>query len=111
MKPAPGTAPSERAYQAAIVELAYVLGWTVAHFRAARTSRGWRTPVAADGAGWPDLVLVRGSRLLAAELKAARGKVSVDQQAWLELLAAAGVECHVWRADTDSLQEIAEALR
>jgi hypothetical protein len=29
---------------------------------------------------------------------------------WLDLLASAGVEVHVWRSGTDSLQAIAEVL-
>ena len=49
-----------------------MLGGRVAHFRPPRTVHGWRTAVAADGAGFPDLVMVRGSRLLAAELKSER---------------------------------------
>jgi hypothetical protein len=47
-------------------------GWRAAHFRPARTAKGWRTPVAADGAGFPDLVLVRRTRIVAAELKSGR---------------------------------------
>jgi hypothetical protein len=47
---------SERDFQAAVLEAARVFGWHVAHFRPARTAHGWRTPVAADGAGFPDIV-------------------------------------------------------
>lgn len=47
---------SEAELQSAVIELARTLGYRVAHFRAARTAQGWRTPVEADGAGFPDLV-------------------------------------------------------
>lgn len=87
---------TESEWQQRVIDLAHLLGWRVAHFRAARTQTGWRTPVAADGAGFPDLILVR-DRLIAAELKTQRGTVSWPQQQWLDALQAAGVETHVWR--------------
>lgn len=45
--------PTEIQWQAQVIELAHILGWTVAHFRPALTKHGWRTPVQADGAGFP----------------------------------------------------------
>ena len=62
---------TEAQFQSAIVELARLLGYRVAHFRAAKTAHGWRTPVAADGAGWPDLTLAKPGRLLFVECKSA----------------------------------------
>jgi len=83
--------------QRTIVDAAQTLGWRVAHFRPAQNSQGgWRTPVAYDGAGFPDLVLVR-DRLIIAELKSDKGRVSVAQQEWLDMFRAAGVETYVWR--------------
>ena len=89
---------TERELQTAIIECARLLGWHVAHFRPAETSKGWRTPVEADGAGFPDLVLAhaRGG-LLIRELKSAVGKVSPEQAVWLELFKRAGVDVGVWR--------------
>lgn len=80
------TAISEREWQSHVTSLARLYGWTWWH---CRDSRG-------SDAGWPDLAMVR-DRLLMVELKTATGKVSPDQQRWLDLLAGAGVECHVWR--------------
>jgi hypothetical protein len=88
---------TEAYFQRAVIEAAQLLGWRVAHFRPARTRRGWRTPIAADGAGFPDLIAVRGSRLIAAELKSDRGRLRPEQAHWLEALAAAGAEAHTWR--------------
>lgn len=92
-----GLPMTEAELQAAIVEAAQLLGWRVAHFRPARTSSGWRTPVAADGAGFPDLVLVAPERLLVVEVKSASGRLTAAQQAWIEALCAAGVDVRVWR--------------
>lgn len=76
-----------------------MLGWRVAHFRPAQTGRGWRTPVAADGAGFPDLVLLRGGQLLIRELKAGRNTTSEAQDEWLAAFRAAGIDADVWHAD------------
>jgi len=97
---------TEAQLQAAVIELAQLCGWLVAHFRPARTQHGWRTPVSADGAGFPDLVMVRGDRLVVAELKAKRGRVSPDQQAWLAAFSQVpGIEVHLWRpSDWDAIE-------
>lgn len=99
---------SEADFMAQVIELAHLYRWRVAHFRAAMTSRGWRTPVQADGAGFPDLLLLRGSRIVAAELKRERGSRPTDDQlAWLAAFAEAGVESFLWRpADFDQIVEV-----
>lgn len=93
-----------------VIELAHLLGWRVAHFRPARTAHGWRTPVAADGAGWPDLTMVRGDRIVFAELKSRSGKLSGGQQVWLDALSAVGTVC-VWRPEHWTSGEIEAVLR
>lgn len=80
----------------AVIEAARLLGWRVAHFRPCRTRHGWVTAVQADGAGFPDLLLVR-DRLVAAELKVQGRRLTDDQQRWLDALRVAGAEVHVWR--------------
>jgi hypothetical protein len=81
---------TEAEFQDQVIHLARLYGWRCAHFRPARTEKGWRTPVQADGKGFPDLVLVRGPELIAAELKADKGRVSPEQQAWLDAFTAVG---------------------
>jgi len=93
---------TEAQFQRQVVELAKLCGWSVAHFRPARTEKGWRTPVTADGAGFPDLVLARPPELVFAELKSERGKPSPAQVRWLEALCEVAAEnewvrCYVWR--------------
>jgi hypothetical protein len=86
---------------AAVLELLDALGWRACHHRPARTSSGWRTPVQGPTAtGWPDVVAVRGERIIAVELKVRCNRPTPAQVAWLEALGAAGVEAYVW-TDTD----------
>lgn len=87
--------PREADAQATILEVARLRGWRAAHFRPALTSRGWRTPVAADGAGFPDLVLVR-DRVVFAELKQKGARPGAEQVAWLDALVGAGAEVYLW---------------
>lgn len=98
---------TERDLMAVVLDLARLLGWRVAHFRPARTERGWRTPVEGDGAGFPDLVLVRGRRLVFAELKGPRGRVTPAQSEWLRALSAVEtVETAIWTlSDWDAIEE------
>lgn len=92
-----------------VIDLAHLRGWRVAHFRPAQNSRGqWRTPVAADGAGFPDLVLVR-DRLIFAELKTTVGRLSPEQVKWRDALIDAGQDWYCWRPD--DLPTITRILR
>jgi hypothetical protein len=100
---------SELELQNAVIDLARVLGYRVAHFRAARTADGWRTPVAADGAGFPDLVLVK-RRVIFAELKSAAGKLRAEQSEWRISLQAAGAEYRLWNPDSWVSGEIEDCL-
>lgn len=77
---------SESELQSAIIGLAKLLGWRVAHFRSANTTQGWMTPVAADGKGFPDLCMVKDDRLLFVELKTDRGRLSPEQDEWIAAL-------------------------
>jgi hypothetical protein len=97
---------SEKAWQAQVIDLAHLYGWNVAHFRKARTKRGWRTPVAADGKGWLDLVLVR-DRVIYAECKTDDGAMTAEQRLWFGWLETAGQEVYVWRPrDFEAIKRI-----
>lgn len=57
--------------------------------------------------GWPDIVAVRGARIVVAELKSAKGRVEQAQQAWLDAWSAAGAEVFVWRpSDLDAIRRL-----
>jgi hypothetical protein len=104
---------TEAQLQAAVIDLAHLLGWKVAHFRPARTARGWRTPVSADGAGFPDLVLAKpGQPVIFAEVKPERGHLRPDQTDWLRTLdESAGCKAVLWRPADWHTGTIEQALR
>jgi VRR-NUC domain len=105
--------PDERSFEAVVAEVARLAGWRCVHFRPSRTQHGWRTAVAYDGAGWPDLVLVRPPRIIFAELKSSSGKLSDRQADWLSVLRLLpGVEVCLWKPeDWDSIVEILTGSR
>lgn len=105
--------PTEAEWQATVIDYAHLTGWRVAHFRPAKTERGWRTAVSADGKGFPDLTLVRRGRLIFVELKAERGRLTPEQIEWLTALEvcalarAEGLEVYCWRpSDWDAVREV-----
>lgn len=76
---------TEAQLQAAIVDAARLQGWLVYHTYDSRRS----------AAGYPDLTLVR-ERVVFAEIKADKGRLSHAQQEWVIHLVNAGAEVHVW---------------
>ena len=89
---------TEQEFQDAVADLAQLLEWRRAHFRPAIAAKGYRTPVQYDAAGFPDLVLIRPPRVIFAEMKSEKGRVSEPQREWLrDLGACPGVESYTWR--------------
>ena len=78
----------ERNFQASVVHLAKLAGWRVYWTHNSRHSP----------AGWPDLVLIRGSRIIFRELKrdTRPSRVTRDQRETLEALREAGQDAAVW---------------
>lgn len=92
-----GGSLSESDFMRQVTDLAELLHWQWVHFRPAQTSKGWRTPVSGPlGKGWPDLILTRGNRIMAVELKAEGKHPTPEQAEVLWTLSDAGVETHVW---------------
>lgn len=109
-------AESEEAFQTKLLLGARFLGWRDYHTHDSRRSK----------AGFPDLTLTRGVRLIFAELKAdaeqrratladvaARPEwlrsrsITNEQAAWLMALAATPAEVYVWRpADWDQIMKV-----
>lgn len=77
---------SERDFQQQVVDLARLFGWMEYHTWTSIHSRK----------GFPDLVLLRQPRLIFAELKSAKGKVTVEQQQWIDSLRYVGMEVYAW---------------
>jgi hypothetical protein len=90
---------SEKQTQASIVKLASLFRWQTYHTFDSRRST----------AGFPDLLLCRPPRVIAAEVKTERGNLSAAQAKWLALLEECGVEVHVWRPSM--MDQITECLR
>jgi hypothetical protein len=89
---------TESDFQRQVLQLARLLNWRSAHFRPGMNRRGeWQTAVAGDGAGFPDLILVRHDRVLAVELKSELGRTTAEQDEWLVAFEGTPVEAHVWR--------------
>jgi hypothetical protein len=109
--PAPRPTISEKELQRAVIDCARIFGWRVAHFRSVPVKRGprviWETPVQGDGAGFPDLVLVR-EEVLWIELKVGANTLSDAQAEWAQALQGAGQMFHVW-TDRDWLDGVIEA--
>lgn len=87
---------SEREFQREVIKMAESLGWYVNHALPGK-GRNKHLTLFIGKRGFPDLVLCRPPRLIFAELKSETGKLSTDQQEWLEALRACGAEVYVWR--------------
>jgi hypothetical protein len=81
-------AMSEDELQAAVTDLAVILGWHWLHIGALRTKYGWRTPTRGTLSAWPDLTLVRerDRRLIVAELKRELEQPKPEQLEVLDVL-------------------------
>ncbi len=102
-------AMSEADLLANVIEMAHTYGWLVAHFRPARTEKGWRTAVQGDK-GFPDLCLARYGKVLIVELKAEKGKTTPEQANWLyEVGADHGG--YIWKPSDWLSGEIEAVLR
>lgn len=94
---------TEAELQAGVVQVARLLGFLVYHTYDSRRSEG----------GFPDLIMVRESRLVAAELKVQGRRMTSAQQLWLDVLSNVhgGVEVYVWREEDWQSGRIERILR
>ena len=94
--PVPDQSATEGEFQAWVLDLAKRNGWLAYHTYDSRKS----------GPGFPDLILVKGGVMIAAELKSADVKsMSLDQARWLAALGCVpGVRAVVWQpCDAESI--------
>jgi hypothetical protein len=103
---------TEAALQAAVMDLAALLGWRCVHFRPAQLPSGkWATHMSGQK-GWPDCSLARRGVLVTAELKRDGENPTQDQRAWLDVLGTVpGVHACVWRPADWRSGEIERVLR
>ena len=109
---------SEKQFESQVKDLAKIYGWKYYH-----TWRSIHSP-----AGFPDVVMVRPPRLIFAELKSEKGKLTVEQEEWLATLRECGsypsssfiddkgisvtyqrIEVYLWRPS--EIEKIAEILK
>jgi hypothetical protein len=92
-------AQTEALFMAQVTDYAVMRGWEFMHIQPGLTERGrYRTPVSGSlGPGWPDLILIRGSDLIAVELKAEGKYPTPIQRRVLLTLEQAAVEVHTWK--------------
>lgn len=92
------TSTPERDFQRSVTDLARVTHWLTYHTHDSRRS----------AAGFPDLTLVRGDRLVFAELKRAGQNPTEAQREWLEALGRVErVEAHLWRpGDWEEIERV-----
>lgn len=112
----PADLATESDYYRTVIDAAHILGWRVAHFRPARTTKGWRTAVQGDGKGFPDFVLVHAGagRVWFVELKRGIARLSPEQEQWGEALSRAGAVYRVVSCPTQLgqfLQDLADTVR
>ena len=92
---------TEKQFEGQVSYLAKMFGWRYYHPFLSKWSER----------GWPDVVLLRDGRLILAELKSERGKLTPDQARWLwELRRVPGLEVRIWRPRHLETR-IVEALR
>lgn len=95
-------ATRERDFTKAIIDLAMCHRWLVHHTWDSRRT---------TGKGFPDIVMVRGGKVIWAELKASDKSRRTDSQlAWADALLAAGADYHLWTpSDMPQIEQIITA--
>ena len=89
---------TEKQLEAQVKQLAKLGGWE--HYHTYNSIHSEK--------GFPDDVMVKGNRLLFAELKRQYGKVTREQQHWLDILASIpAVEVYLWRpGDYEEIRKV-----
>lgn len=105
-KPPPETA-SEKEFQSWIIDTAKRREWKYSHtYRALMQDGQWRTTCAN---GFPDLLLIRGDRMVVFEVKSKTGRVEPDQEKWLD--AFGGLPCcESWVVDPTMSSDVIRLL-
>jgi|688.fasta_scaffold19982_7 hypothetical protein len=88
-------------------------GWRSAHFHDSRRQVKPGVFIGDSAAkGFPDIVAVRRTRLLVAELKSDKGKFRDGQEGWLDAFTCVGAEVFVWRPEhwnSDAIWDVINA--
>lgn len=94
---------SEKMLTAQVLELLARLGWSAAHFHDSRRQVRPGVFVGDKAAvGFPDILAIRGPRMVVLELKTEEGRTRPEQDVWLEGLrffAGRVAEAALWMAE------------
>lgn len=80
---------SEKEFMSQVIQLAQLFRWKIYHTHNSRKSV----------AGFPDLLMLRGAKMIVAELKVGRNKITSDQADWLTWFRVAGAKSYLWTPD------------
>ena len=85
---------NERAFTDAVVDLFKAYGWRVMHMR------GNTDKLILGHPGYPDVTAAMSGRVLFAELKMPKGKMTEEQYAWIAVLGGSDeTQVHIWRPE------------
>ena len=99
----------ERDFATQVEHLLDLFGWLWKHDEpAVRQSGKWATSFR-GARGFPDYVATRNGRVLFAEIKNERGRLTKTQELWLDTLRTSTAEVYVWRPG--DLHNVKEVLR
>ena len=89
---------SEKEFTKAVLNEATRFGWSLSyHPLPATVAKGKIiTPYQGNGKGFPDLILLKSTCGIVAELKVGNNKPTSEQQKWLEAFRALGFIAEVW---------------
>lgn len=97
---------TEKDWQCTITDALAATGWKFSHTYPLRTQHGWRTGT--TWKGWPDLVALRGTFLLAIECKLDAGRADREQLDCLTRFSVvAGARAWLLRPRDDIAQVVA----
>jgi len=92
----------EKNFQTLVIDIGHQYGWKIAHFGQSQSARGRHiTATMADGAGYFDLTMAKGYKLVFAELKREKGTLSPRQKDWVSTMKEVAkynphVEVYIW---------------
>lgn len=107
------TAPAmtEQQLLDAVLDLCQLLQLRVMHIRPAKLGDRWLTAVNTAGIGYPDLTIAGPGGIAYRELKTDTGRLTVEQDAWIDTLVRGGADIRVWRPRNWRAGDITRELR
>ena len=97
---------TETQLQTAIIGYAELMGWRIYHVTNVHNKLRSHTSV-----GFPDLHMVRGKRIVYAELKNATELRTFEQGEWAEAIQQTPAEYYLWRPDDWMAGRVDEVLK